>query len=327
MSSHTHPKTWSNRLYVFFTGLCMGAADVVPGVSGGTMAFIMGVYEDLLDGIHSFNLTLVRHVLARRFREAVDAVPLQFLALLGGGIVVAIFSLAKGIKHLYDHQQVLLFAFFFGLIVASIVVLARAMPWNRARAISLLCGALVGYLIVTLTPHHMPQTPVVLFFSGAIAIMAMILPGISGSFLLLILGQYAWVLDQANLIREALKMGDFGLLVQTGLGIVPLALGAVVGLLSFARLLRWILARWHGVTVAGLIGFMVGSLRKIWPWREPTRIVDLGEKEVILADRMVLPEVGSALAAAVGLALLGFALILALESIQRRKPSIPEPMV
>lgn len=327
MTNHTQPKTWSNRLYIFFTGMCMGAADVVPGVSGGTMAFIMGVYEDLLDGIHSFNLRLVRHLAARRFREAFAAVPLQFLALLGGGIVVAIFSLAKGIKYLYDYEQVLLFSFFFGLILASIVVLGRSLPWNRNRAVSLVCGALAGYLIVTLTPHHMPQSPPVLFLSGAIAIMAMILPGISGSFLLLILGQYAWVLDQANEIREALKAGDIGLLVQTGLAVLPLALGAVVGLLSFARLLRWILARWHWVTVAGLIGFMVGSLRKIWPWREPTRIVDLGEKEVILADRMVLPGWGGGLMASIGLALAGFALILVLESIQRRKPAVEENTV
>lgn len=327
MTSHKHPNSWTQRLYIFFTGICMGAADVVPGVSGGTMAFIMGVYEDLLDGIHSFNLGLIRHLFARRFREAFAAVPLQFLALLGGGIVVAIFSLAKGIKYLYDNEQVLLFSFFFGLIVASIAVLGRSVPWTRSRAAAVACGTLAGYLIVTLTPHHMPQSPLVLFFSGAIAIMAMILPGISGSFLLLILGQYAWVLDQANLIREALQARDFGLLVQTGLGVLPLALGAVVGLLAFARLLRWILARWHWVTVAGLIGFMVGSLRKIWPWREATRIVDLGEKQVILADRMVLPPWSGELAAAVGLALAGFVLILAIESIQRRKPAAQEMAV
>jgi putative membrane protein len=325
--SHAKPQSWSERLYIFFTGICMGAADVVPGVSGGTMAFIMGVYEDLLDGIHAFNFSLIRNVLARRFREAMDSVPVQFLALLGGGIVVAIFSLAKGIKYLYDNEQVLLFAFFFGLIVASVAVLGRSVPWNRNRMISVVCGTVIGVLIVTLTPHHMPHSPPILFMSGAIAIMAMILPGISGSFLLLILGQYAWVLEQANVIREALGAGDVGLLIRTGLGVLPLALGAVVGLLAFARLLRWILARWHWVTVAGLIGFMVGSLRKIWPWREPTRIVELGEKEMILADRMVLPGWNGELAAAVGLALAGFVLILAIESIQRRKPAVKEPVI
>lgn len=327
MNSHKHPQSWTQRFYIFFTGICMGAADVVPGVSGGTMAFIMGVYEDLLDGIHSFNLDLIRHLLARRFCEALRAVPLQFLALLGGGIVVAIFSLAQGIKYLYDHEQVLLFAFFFGLIAASIAVLGRSVPWTRGRAAAVVFGTLAGYVIVTLTPHHMPQSPLVLFFSGAIAIMAMILPGISGSFLLLILGQYAWVLDQANQIREALQARDPGLLVQTGLGVLPLALGAVVGLLAFARLLRWILARWHWGTVAGLIGFMVGSLRKIWPWREVTRMETLGGKELILADRMVLPVWGGGLAAAAGLALAGFALIFAIESIQRRKPAAQEKAV
>lgn len=321
--SHAKPGSWPERLYLVFTGLCMGAADVVPGVSGGTMAFIMGVYEDLLDGIHSLNLSLVRHLLARRFREAFAQVPLQFLALLFTGIAVAIFSLAKGIKYLYDHEQVLLFAFFFGLIAASIAVLGRTVPWTRTRAIGLLCGTLAGYLIVTLTPHHMPQSPAVLFMSGAIAIMAMILPGISGSFLLLILGQYAWVLDQANHIREALKTADFGLLIRTGLGVLPLALGAVVGLLAFARLLRWILARFHWVTLAALIGFMTGSLRKIWPWREPVRILELAEKEIILADRMILPGWNRELALAAGLALAGFVLILALERLQRRKPAPP----
>lgn len=325
MGNHAHPKTWSNRLYIFFTGLCMGAADVVPGVSGGTMAFILGVYEDLLEGIQSFNFGLVRQVLSGRFRAAGAAVPWQFLGLLVGGIAVAIFSLAEGIKYLYDHEQVLLFAFFFGLIVASIAVLGRSVPWNRARAVSAVLGTLAGYLIVTLTPHHMPQTPAVLFFSGAIAIMAMILPGISGSFLLLILGQYVWVLAQVNVIREALKAGDFGLLVETGLGVLPLALGAVAGLLSFARLLRWILARWHWVTVAGLIGFMAGSLRKIWPWREVTAVEHIGDKELILADRMVLPGLGTELALAAGLAVFGFVLIVALEGFQRRNPSVSEP--
>ncbi len=319
MAEHRNPKTWSQRAYIFFTGLCMGAADVVPGVSGGTMAFLMGVYEDLLDGIQSFNLGLLQKIVQRRFKEAIAQVPVQFLALLGGGIAFAFLSLVGIIKYLFEFQQVLLFAFFFGLILASVFVLSRTVPWNARRMVGLVAGSVIGYLIVTLAPHELPKDPLTLFGCGAIAIMAMILPGISGSFLLLILGQYAWVIGQIDLLRSHLKAGEFASVFQVGLTLVPLALGAIVGLLAFARLLRWVLARWHWTTVSVLIGFMVGSLRKIWPWKETTQTIVVHEKERILADRMVLPSPGPELWAAIGLALFGLLLIIGLESLQSRK--------
>lgn len=317
--SHKTPKTFAERLYIFFTGLCMGAADVVPGVSGGTMAFIMGVYEDLLDGIQSFNLLLIKDLLARRFRQAFARVPVQFLALLLGGIVFAFLSLVKVIKYLFEMQQALLFAFFFGLIVASIVLLAKTVPWNARRLLGLVLGTAAGYIIVTLTPHDTPRDPLTLFGCGVIAIMAMILPGISGSFLLLILGQYVWVIGQIDEALGHLKAFEIGPLFQIVFRLMPLALGAVVGLLAFARVLRWVLSRWHWTTVSVLIGFMVGSLRKIWPWKETTNFIIVHDKERILSDKMVLPAVGPELWAAIGLALLGVAIILLIEWVRLRK--------
>ncbi len=320
--SHKHPRRPAERIYLFFTGLCMGAADVVPGVSGGTMAFIMGVYGDLLDAIQSFDLPFLRDLAARRFRRAMGRVPWQFLAFLVSGIAFAFLSLVKVVKSLYENQQPLLFAFFFGLILASIAVLSRGVPWNARRLLALLLGTAIGYLIVTLAPHDMGQKPLTLFGCGAIAIMAMILPGISGSFLLLILGQYGWILGQIDLALAALKTLDFPTLFSISLRLLPLALGAGVGLLSFARLLRWVLARWHHATVALLIGFMVGSLRKIWPWKSVTRHETVHGKLRVLSDRVDLPGSASELAGGIALALVGIALILLIESIRIRRQKV-----
>lgn len=319
MKDHSSPRTLTERLYIFFTGLCMGAADVVPGVSGGTMALIMDVYEDLLKGIKSFDLALVRDLLDRKWSQGVSRVPWQFLFLLIGGIATAILALARVIKHLYEEQQVFLFAFFFGLIVASILVLARSIPWSPARVAALFAGSAFGWFFVVLTPRQMPHDPLTLFLCGGIAIMAMILPGISGSFLLLILGQYAWVLEQVNRLTDGARALDMGEVLGAFLSLLPLGLGAVCGLLLFARVLSWLLNRWHAATLAALVGFMVGSLRKIWPWREVTLTEIIGDKERILADRMVLPEANADLAFALFLLAAGIALILGLEAVQRKR--------
>ena len=316
MTNHTHPRSLRDRIYVFFTGLCMGAADIVPGVSGGTMALIMGVYEDLLAGIRSFDTAMLKEVFSGKWKAAFARPPWIFLILLAGGIVTAILSLSQGIRYLYENQQVLLFAFFFGLIVASILVLARTLPWNARRLLGLGAGTAFGLLFVSLTPQQMPHDPLTVFLCGAVAIMAMILPGVSGAFLLLILGQYAWVLDQLNGLREAVGGRDVSGLIEVFLRLLPLGLGAVCGLLFFARILGWLLNKYHWTTLAVLIGFMVGSLRKIWPWREVTETVVIGDKERILADRMAAPSLDSEFAFALGLALAGLALIFFLEWVQ-----------
>lgn len=274
--------------YVFFTGICMGAADVVPGVSGGTMAFIMGVYERLLDAIKSFNLELLKKLLRFDLRGCFEQVPWKFILALVGGIGVSVLSLVHLVTHLMEHHQAHLFAFFFGLVVASILLLGRQLQWRATALMAGLAGAVAAWLFVTLSPQEMPAQPLYLFFAGMIAIMAMILPGISGSFLLLILGHYLTITTAVKNLKDP---SEWGHSVQI---LLPVALGAAIGLMGFSRVLSWCLNRYHTVMVALLTGFMVGSLRKIYPFKEAVTSMTKEDGEVVvLVDRMVLPDFSS----------------------------------
>ena len=304
---HSRPHTWPERLYLLFTGMCMGAADVVPGVSGGTMAFIMGVYEDLIDAIKTVDVDLVRKTLTFKLKQVFDRFPWQFLLFLVGGIALAVGLLAGPLHYAYEHNRTELYAFFFGLVLASVLLLSRDVPWNVRRALSLAAGATLGYLAVTAAPiNQLPETFLVHTLCGAVAITAMILPGVSGSFLLLILGKY-------DIAIGAVKDLDLPALL-------PFAVGAVAGILAFARLLGWLLNRWHHVAVAALIGFMIGSLRKLYPWKEPLEWITKPDGEqVAVADRMLVPSFDRAGLLAFGLILLGMAVIGGIECIRRRR--------
>lgn len=296
-------------LYVAFSGLTMGAADVVPGVSGGTMAFIMGIYEDLVDALKSFNWRLLVLLLRLRFRDAVAAIPWRFLVVLGVGIAAAILILAGPIGWLLDHQPVPLFAFFLGLVLGSIVTVAARLRWSATVVLSILSGAGAAYWLVGLVPMAMPHDAMTLFVSGVVAITAMILPGISGSFILLILGQYEFAID-------AVRDRDF-------LALLPLAAGAVCGILAFVRVLGWLLRRHRQITIALLIGFMAGSLRKIWPFKA---VVPGQGGAPVLRELNVLPTVDGAFWLALGLCVLGFLLVLGLNRTARgRKGGGREP--
>ena len=299
----TEPRSFSS-LRLLLTGFAMGIADLIPGVSGGTMAFILGIYEHLLAAIKAFNVDLLRLIGRLRWREALARVPWGFLIPLGLGIGVAVISMARVMRYLLENQPVLLFSFFFGLIVASIIAVGATVRWGPSSVAALLIGSVGAYFIVGLVPLTMPHDPLTLFFSGALAIMAMILPGISGSFILLILGQYAYVLDAVS---------DLNLLA-----IVPVALGAVVGLLGFVRLLSWLLRHYHNLTVAVLMGFMVGSLRKIWPWKEVLETTLDRHGEVIpLRERNVLPDFAATeFWVALAIAVAGFVLLSVIDHVQ-----------
>lgn len=268
MTQPTYSHSRIHPLYLFFAGLCMGAADVVPGVSGGTMAFVLGVYPQLLRAIESFNLDFLQKVVKFQWREAVDSVPWRFFVPLGLGIVVAVGALAELLSYLLKHHESLLFSFFFGLIVASIVALTGRQKWTASSGIALVIGAVASYWIVGLVPADPGHSTPILFGSGAVAICAMILPGISGSFILLILGQYKYCVNALISVMDAARDLDFGTVIaQCWQTILPIGLGAVVGLLAFTRLLSWLLAHYYTTTVAVLIGFMIGSLRRIWPYK------------------------------------------------------------
>ena len=307
--------------YLFFTGLCMGAADVVPGVSGGTMAFVLGVYPQLLNAIHAFDLSLLQDLVRFRLRSAWSQIPWQLLLPLGLGIVVAVATLAELLSYLLEHHQELLFSFFFGLVVASIVALAFRLTWNKLAMVAFAVGGVFAYWLVGLVPADPGHSPLILFFSGAIAICAMILPGISGSFILLILGQYAYCVNALTSTIDALKEFQFAAVGKTCLEVIlPAGVGAVTGLLTFSRVLSWLLNRYYTVTVAVLIGFMAGSLRRIWPYKEilSTRTDRHGD-EVPLEWQNILPEtINSSVLFALFLAVAGFIVLSMIDHIYDR---------
>ncbi|WP_028614842.1 DUF368 domain-containing protein [Halopseudomonas pelagia] len=240
---------------VFLKGMAMGAADVVPGVSGGTIAFISGIYDRLLGAIAACTPNKLIWLARGRFRETWQAIDGAFLFTLFAGILTSIASLARLISYLLDNHSELLWSFFFGLILVSVWLVGRQIyRWTAWTIGAFVLGAMFAYLITVAVPLQWPATPVMIFLAGAIAICAMILPGISGSFILLLLGLYAVVL-------EAVK--DFNLSL-----ISVFALGCVAGLLSFSRLLSWLLAHARNITLAFLTGLLVGSLNKVWPWKE-----------------------------------------------------------
>lgn len=310
--------------YLYFTGICMGAADVVPGVSGGTMAFIMGIYQELLDAIKSFNRTLVKLVLGFRIRAIFTHIPFPFIIVLLGGIGTSVVLLVKSLEKLLNdyegHGRVFLFAFFFGLVVASITVLARRVTWSKRTGVAFLVAAVIACAICLLSPAQTATTPVIVFFSGMIAICAMILPGISGSFILLILGQYSHIMGAIDSFIDALKAMDFAemgsLLFST---ILPFAIGAAIGLLAFARLLSWLLARWYMVTLATLTGLMTGSLVKIYPFKKVIEWgMDRHADPYPVKEAFLAPALDATCWTALGFAVAGFVLILLIERMQAR---------
>lgn len=240
-------------IWVYLKGIAMGAADVIPGVSGGTIALIAGVYEELVEAIRGASSKALLRIFRRGgLRAYWQAAHGTFLLCLAGGIATAIVLLAGLITHLLTTWPMLVYGFFFGLIVASIWFVGRQVGrWNVFAVLGLVLGAACGYWVSTATAGHLPDTWWYLFLSGAVAICAMILPGISGSFILLLLGKYAQVLEAVHTWRWSV--------------LIPFGLGAVVGLLSFSHLLSWLLRRYHAVTMALLTGFMGGALVRVWP--------------------------------------------------------------
>jgi putative membrane protein len=301
-----HPRTPREYLRLFLTGMAMGTADPIPGVSGGTMAFILGVYEDLLRSIKSFDLTLLKMLLRFDIKSAMQHVPWRFLLALGLGIVLAFLMLANIIDWLLLNERVYLFAFFFGLILASILAIGARLRWVPLNGLMLVVGVVVALFIVTRIPVDMPHDPLTLFLSGMIAIVAMILPGISGSFILLILGQYEFVIGAVK---------DLDILV-----ILPVAVGSVVGLLTFARILSWLLSRYEHPTIAVLVGFMIGSLYEIWPWKVvlETRIDRHGDVVPMVEANMLPNFAGSEFWLALALCVAGFFLVSFLDHLQSR---------
>jgi putative membrane protein len=301
-------------LVLTLKGMAMGAADVVPGVSGGTIAFITGIYEELINSIKSINLKAAKLLFSGKIAEFWKAINGTFLVSVLLGIGISVFSLAKGLKFLLDHYPILVWAFFFGLIIASAVYVARTIKkWNSGTIIAGIAGIIIAYLITIISPAEANTTYWFIFLSGSIAICAMILPGISGSFILVLLGMYKFILE---------AVGNFQIAV-----ILTFLVGAAIGIIAFSNVLSWLLKKYHHQTIAVLAGFMVGSLNKVWPWKEVTKtfidrhgeIKPLVEKNILPGSYEQITGNNALLLWAVLLTIAGFALIFVIEGLTKPK--------
>ena len=298
-------------IIIGFKGMAMGAADVVPGVSGGTIAFISGIYEELLGSISNVNLKLFNTLKKEGLKVAWKQVNGNFLLSLFLGIFISVVTLAKAIKYLLENEPILLWSFFFGLVLASIIYVAKQITkWNFISVLLLLLSSFLAYYLTTLNPLVNENSSLLfLFLAGAIAICAMILPGISGAFILVLLGAYKTILTAVD--DRDLKT------------IATVGLGAIVGLLSFSKILKWLFSNYKNYTLAALTGFIIGSLNKIWPWKETLtwRTNSHGVK-VPFNQVSVSPfsfEGDPQIPFAVLLALIGFLLILLMEKLAVKK--------
>ena len=303
-------RSFSDYLLISLKGIAMGAADVVPGVSGGTIAFISGIYEELISTISTIDLSLLRTWKSQGFKAMWTALNGNFLVALLSGILLSIFTVMRLANYLLEHHPILIWAFFFGLVLASIYYVGKQIPkWTFNVFLFMLIGAATAFYLTTLPPLTAAASELYLFFAGALAICAMILPGISGAYILVLLGAY-------KTVSEATHNFDF-----KTLGIV--ALGAIFGILSFSKLLKWLFLNYSTLTLATLTGFIAGSLNKIWPWKEILETAVYGEKSVVLRDESVMPWNFSAephTLQALFLMLAGFLVILILEGLAVKKP-------
>lgn len=314
MNDKGKPRNLKSFLLVALKGIGMGAADVVPGVSGGTIAFITGIYEELIHSIKSIDLQAVKFFFTGRWASFWKHINGNFLLSLFAGIFTAVVSLAKILEYLLDSQPVLIWSFFFGLILLSSLVVARRIrKWNYGRVVALVSGIGVAFYITSIAPTQTTESTWFIVLSGILASCAMILPGISGSFILLLLGKYEFALSAVNEVDIK--------------GLLLLAIGAAIGLLSLSRFLSWLFRKYHDVTVALLAGFMIGSLNKIWPWKETIETIILEGEEKPLIQKNVLPSLqdsGDQFLWALLLILFGAGLILLFEALLKPKKTAKE---
>jgi len=316
-------KLFPDYFLITLKGLAMGAADVVPGVSGGTIAFISGIYQELIDSINKVDLSFLSSWKKNGFKTAWQQINGNFLLALVLGIAISVLTLSKVITHLLATQPILVWSFFFGLVIASIYFVGKQITSIKSFTIlTFIFGTIISYYITIVEPVASPDSYPYLFLSGFVAIIAMILPGISGAFILLLMGSYAVVIGTINNFREALLSFNLQLLFQTLLKLGTFAIGAILGLKLFSKVLHWMFDNHRNTTLALLTGFMMGSLNKVWPWKKvlSTR-VDSHGNEVTFMDKSILPhyfEGNNQLIIALVLMVVGFLTIFILEKVANK---------
>jgi len=292
------------KVILFLKWVLMGTCDVIPGVSGGTIAFITGIYDDLIDALYAFNLITLKLVLKGKIASARKAINGNFLVTLFGGIFVAIFSLAKLISYLLEMYPAFVWAFFFWLILASVLILRKSIKKFRYIYLLLLAiGIAVWYYLTSLPAFNLGSGNLTMFGSGAIAIIAMILPGISGSYILVMLGQYQEVLGTV----VDFVGGNWSALIP----LMIFMLGAIIWLLGFAKVLHWIKAKWHDQMVVVLMWFILWALNKVWPWKEvvETYIDRHGEIQPLI-EKNIVPSWSNEILIWILFCLLGFGIVI-----------------
>jgi putative membrane protein len=316
-------KIFPDYLIITLKGIAMGAADVVPGVSGGTIAFISGIYQELIDSINGINLSLLKTLKKEGLKATWKQANASFLFSLIIGIGISVLTFSKIITHLLTSEPIMVWSFFFGLIIASILLIWKQITkWEIVSIVALIVGVVLTYYITIARPVSSPDSYPYLFLSGFIAIIAMILPGISGAFILLLMGSYETVIGTINQFREGLIQMNMQLLSTAMMKLGVFAIGAIIGLKSFSKILHWMFERHKNTTLALLIGFMIGSLNKVWPWKEvlETRTNSHGEIVPFL-EKSILPQDfnGDAqVLTSILLAFFGFLVIYGMEKIAAR---------
>lgn len=301
------PRSLKNAAMLYLKGVCMGAADIIPGVSGGTIALITGIYEKLLQAIKSADMDMARKAFTLDIKGALARIHIRFLLCIFLGIGTSILSLARLMNYLLHYHPVFIWSLFFGLIAASVLVVGKRVDkWNIGTGIFFLTGTGAAYFIVNLIPVSTPEDSWFIFFSGLLAICAMILPGLSGAFILLILGKYEFI--------TATLKNPFS--VQNILIILVFCSGCLVGLLGFSRILNHLIRKYHGLTLSFLTGLIAGCMQKIWPWKQviEVRIIN-GNEHILWGGNTLPPAFDVHASAAVGLAVLGFIAVIALEKL------------
>lgn len=290
---------------VFIKGMAMGAANVIPGVSGGTIALITGIFERLINSIKSFNITALRLILKGDFKGFIQHTDLAFLIALFSGVVVSILSLARLFDFLFIHYPVYIWSFFFGLILASVFFVGKTVSkWTWAVILAFIIGFAVALLITFLTPASQDESFFYLIICGVVAACSMILPGLSGSFVLILMGNYQLVMiDSINQMR-------FDILL-------PIVIGAFLGLLGFSYILSWVFKHFRNQTIAVLTGFIFGSLGIIWPWKDEI-ILQFGDKEKVVGYNWLWPEINLQFGIAIGIMIGGVLSIWIMERMAKK---------
>ena len=289
---------------LFLKGIAMGVANVIPGVSGGTIALITGIYEELIDSLKSFDKKALKYILSFKINEFIDYTNLYFIIAVFGGSIFSVFSIANLFKFLFSNYPLYIWSFFFGLIIASIFFVGKRInKWNKSSVIALILGIIIALSFTHISPASENNNLFFVFFCGIIGISGMMLPGLSGSFILILLGNYELLLVKA--------VADLNIIILS-----VFFLGSLFGLLSFSHLLSWLLKKYKDQTLAILTGFIAGSLTIIWPWKEVKESIKIGDEEKIIDYQLLIPqELNQENIMAIILIMMGIVIVYAIEKI------------